>query len=410
MSKKDKIRAAQKAKEDRNEEYVPRKGKYAEKKDIERPNAITGKTRSQLDAMREKANALISAKNEEFEVFEGNPYSKSDSDRIIGKALNNLDSKSVTEQDLINMGYVCEQLDYKFPPFEMRKALRFEFDGSIQHDASKCSDFFAEKKRHPGHSQANPFKYNMQDNKMLNALSQFESFASYKMDLCKVFSHYGIAPEEIKQLNTNDIFACITKVAENRGTTLRYPDGTERTGRNGEKIGLMFEGKRSKFLKDLHNNYSDAIAESLKNDGKSEAKITEFLDNLREGKTPTGYNVHHRIPIAGFMKQGELKNVNEFSNFVLIRVQPCHDMIHSYEENTFNLTEYHDKYAYDANAPTVPINAYRPKDGVVFFGGPNQNAQVNTTQKNKATKQLTVPNTEQSEIFMHAARTAKTRR
>ena len=73
------------------------------------------------------------------------------------------------------------------------------------------------------------------------------------------------------------------------------------------------------------------LYEVITSEGKSEAKIKEFVDNLKEGRTPQGYNVHHRVPIAGFMKQGDVKAVNDFSNFVLIRINPCHDMIHSYE-------------------------------------------------------------------------------
>ena len=107
----------------------------------------------------------------------------------------------------------------------MRKALRIEFDGSVQYDSKRCSDFFLGKKINAGDKQINPFRYNMLDNKMLNALSQFDSFASYKMDLCKVLSHYGIEPEDLKKLNINDVLACVTKVAENRGDTLRGPDG-----------------------------------------------------------------------------------------------------------------------------------------------------------------------------------------
>ena len=49
--------------------------------------------------------------------------------------------------------------------------------------------------------------------------------------------------------------------------------------------------------------------------------------------------------------------------------------------------------------------AFRPKEGVVFFGGPNQKSQVHVSQKNKQVKKI-IMNTQphEDEVFMHVAR------
>ncbi len=45
---------------------------------------------------------------------------------------------------------------------------------------------------------------------------------------------------------------------------------------------------------------------------------------MRNGKVPTGYQVHHKIPIDD---GGE----NEFSNFVLIKNEPAHKAITNFQ-------------------------------------------------------------------------------
>ena len=74
-----------------------------------------------------------------------------------------------------------------------------------------------------------------------------------------------------------------------------------------------FTGMRRAFLKELAATQTDAL------------KQMGFSDNmiglLAKGESPKGFNVHHKMPLAGGGK-------NEFSNFILIKNDPYHTDIH----------------------------------------------------------------------------------
>ena len=74
-----------------------------------------------------------------------------------------------------------------------------------------------------------------------------------------------------------------------------------------------FTGMRRAFLKELAATQTDAL------------KQIGFSDNmialLAKGEAPNGFNVHHKMPLAGGGK-------NEFSNFILIKNDPYHTDIH----------------------------------------------------------------------------------
>ena len=74
-----------------------------------------------------------------------------------------------------------------------------------------------------------------------------------------------------------------------------------------------FTGLRKAFLKELAATQTDA----LKQMGLSDRMIAL----LAKGDTPNGFNVHHKMPLAGGGK-------NEFSNFILIKNDPYHTDIH----------------------------------------------------------------------------------
>ena len=74
-----------------------------------------------------------------------------------------------------------------------------------------------------------------------------------------------------------------------------------------------FNKIRGAFLRHLAETQADLLVERL---GLSEGQIAA----MREGKTPNGFNVHHKLPLHGGGK-------NEFSNFILTPLYP-HDQWH----------------------------------------------------------------------------------
>lgn len=75
-----------------------------------------------------------------------------------------------------------------------------------------------------------------------------------------------------------------------------------------------FTPQRKAFLKELAETQKEALLAA----GISESAIQRMAKN---GESPSGYNVHHKIPLAGGGK-------NSFSNFILIKNEPYHTDIH----------------------------------------------------------------------------------
>ncbi len=87
------------------------------------------------------------------------------------------------------------------------------------------------------------------------------------------------------------------------------PSKEERAARR-----LEFEQeKRAAFIKFLAETQQEALLA---------AGITKKqIEGMKNGFTPHGFNTHHKLPIYG-------GGTNDFSNLVLIRREPYHDMMH----------------------------------------------------------------------------------
>ena len=94
-----------------------------------------------------------------------------------------------------------------------------------------------------------------------------------------------------------------------RTVEFRIPSKQERAARR-----TRFEmEKRAAFVKWLANTQQDALRK---------AGITKRqIEGMKNGFTPHGFNTHHKVPIFG-------GGTNDFSNLVLIRREPYHDMAH----------------------------------------------------------------------------------
>lgn len=94
-----------------------------------------------------------------------------------------------------------------------------------------------------------------------------------------------------------------------RTIEFRVPSKQERAARR-----TRFEmEKRAAFVKWLANTQQDALRK---------AGITKRqIEGMKHGFTPHGFNTHHKVPIFG-------GGTNDFSNLVLIRREPYHDMVH----------------------------------------------------------------------------------
>ncbi|MGN0904151.1 MAG: HNH endonuclease [Alphaproteobacteria bacterium] len=97
------------------------------------------------------------------------------------------------------------------------------------------------------------------------------------------------------------------------------PLDVRKQGRNAFNGGRDAEGRilgggvRSKFLQMLVEEHEKELVEKL-------GLTQRDLDGMREGYTPNGFNVHHKLSLHGGGK-------NEFSNFILTPLYP-HDQWH----------------------------------------------------------------------------------
>lgn len=81
-----------------------------------------------------------------------------------------------------------------------------------------------------------------------------------------------------------------------------------------EKRRAEFErGIRAAFVKHLAETQKDALLRA--------GLTRQQIRGMRDGFTPNGFNTHHKHPIYG-------GGTNDFSNLVLIRREPYHDMMH----------------------------------------------------------------------------------
>lgn len=323
--------------------------------------------RKQALAKHAELMEAVAEKSREFEQKSGQPYQSGQQKAMLARLKKALESKrTVTDGDIVSMGYTFKLAEYRPDTQAMRRALRIQFAGKPPRpNSAKFSRFF---RRHglrnnpPGRDLTD---YNPENNRFLKALAKFPEYESYAADVYKNFAGRGIAPTELVHLQENDIYQVLDDVTQSR------------------KDGLLFEGTRIKFLRTLATDYSAAMTAAFKARGHSDQYIESAFERMMTGIPPDGYNVHHKKPIGGSAGKG-MEDVNELNNFVLIQVDPCHDMLHNY-------LDYNQGIVAPGGKPKVKwVNIPTPKDGVVFYGGPDTGKQVTIAQHDAGRKPIYV--------------------
>lgn len=93
-------------------------------------------------------------------------------------------------------------------------------------------------------------------------------------------------------------------------------------------IDVSYTAVGKKRVKELRRSFGPQRKAFLQNLAKTQAPLLKALGlsdkavaEMGKGNAPNGYNVHHKLPLAGGGK-------NEFSNFILIKNDPYHTDIH----------------------------------------------------------------------------------
>ena len=88
----------------------------------------------------------------------------------------------------------------------------------------------------------------------------------------------------------------------------KVPPKREREARRSQ-----FKGIRADFLREIGRTHEKELRAIGMNDA--------MIEMVKSGRTPKGYNVHHKLPIHGGGK-------NEFKNFILMPIPPHDDLHH----------------------------------------------------------------------------------
>lgn len=80
-----------------------------------------------------------------------------------------------------------------------------------------------------------------------------------------------------------------------------------------KELRRSFTAQRKAFLQHLAKTQTPVL--------KALGLSNNTIADMEKGRAPNGYNVHHKLPLAGGGK-------NEFSNFILIKNDPYHADIH----------------------------------------------------------------------------------
>lgn len=91
--------------------------------------------------------------------------------------------------------------------------------------------------------------------------------------------------------------------------TYNVPSKAERVAMRQE----FEQVKRAEFIKYLAETQQEAL--------KKAGVTSKQLEGMKRGFTPHGFNTHHKLPIHG-------GGTNDFSNLVLVKREPWHDMMH----------------------------------------------------------------------------------
>ncbi|MCK5295626.1 MAG: HNH endonuclease [Alphaproteobacteria bacterium] len=88
------------------------------------------------------------------------------------------------------------------------------------------------------------------------------------------------------------------------------------------KVPPLNERKQTRNqFKRVRNAFLKHIAENCDKELKGMGLTESQMQTVKKGKSPAGYNVHHKLPIYGGGK-------NEFSNFILMPIPPHDDLHH----------------------------------------------------------------------------------
>jgi hypothetical protein len=95
---------------------------------------------------------------------------------------------------------------------------------------------------------------------------------------------------------------------------------------DGQKVDMLrYQGLVAKreFLKMLAEKHGPEL--------KAAYKLTDCeVDSMKEGFTPEGLSVHHKMPLGGCGDPLVAARANDFSNMILIPMEPYHNAIHEY--------------------------------------------------------------------------------
>lgn len=176
------------------------------------------------------------------------------------------------------VGYI-EQPDKRFLSEALQAHLTYREANLNQFQTNETPD---ELEKHKQQLSAQ-----LEQNEIWKVCEQAPGFAAHKKDLINGLISLGIPTEMVKDLKYSDITHLMNHMAK------------EIVNAGGKEVdGIKIESDKEKFIHRMYDEHRDDIKQMLEQEGKDKEYIDGFLNTLKNGRCPEGYDIHHAFPIS----------------------------------------------------------------------------------------------------------------
>ncbi len=190
-------------------------------------------------------------------------------------------------------------------------------------------------------------EYRLNDSPVWQELRKFPNFKKMGSKIVNQLQKNNIPPEIVPTMNYYDFVDAMLMHAKE---TKQKP----------------FEGSRSKNLKMFAACYGEEFSKIMVSLHYKQKHVTQMLDQMRTGKCPNIFDLHHKHNITFMNELDKPEEINKFPNMLLTFIHPHHRSLHfqrSYEvdKDVIFFGGYH--AAYQIRRDIQRENTYLKKTG-----------------------------------------------
>lgn len=287
----------------------------------------------------------------------------------------------ITGEDLARADMTFAIQNYRVAPYTERFVQRLAFNGCIHRSSGRISDFYREKRNNPTGrlpSKAQRKSYHLKAHPFMKAMLKHDSLSPYLGKMVEIMAVRGISPKDMSSLTLDDCKDLLIDAVVAR-------NGSEAESARQTRSIYIPGGYRQKTVEQWGKKHGHAFKKAFIADGATAKEAAEYVKQMKKGYVPKQYDVHHISPIAGHDGDGA-PDITSPQNFVMIKKEPYHAMLHDFLERQDGQQELHIKANRNSEQRQEDSKWFiipRPKPGVIFYAGPNKSLQVTTRQPDR---------------------------